>query len=134
MAKKHRYTQTQVIAALHSCRGMVFLAARRLQCSPQTIMNYCEKYPAVEQAKHDARGELLDVAEVKLWQAVQEGQHWAICFALRTLGKERGYSETISLHLTIERAASIVAGQFGLSAAAVLAEAQLLLEECDRAT
>jgi hypothetical protein len=95
-------------------------------------MNYCEKYPTVEQAKHDARGELLDVAEVKLWQAVQEGQHWAICFALRTLGKERGYSETLSLSLTVERAAARVAAHFGMTAQEVIEEARLLLEECDR--
>lgn len=132
MAKRHRYTQAQVIAALQSCRGLVYLAAKRLQCSPQTIMNYCEKYPTVEQAKHDARGELLDVAEVKLWQAVQEGQHWAICFALRTLGKERGYSETLSLSVTVERAAARVAAHFGMTAQEVIEEARLLLEECDR--
>jgi hypothetical protein len=66
MAKKHRYSQAQVINALNSCRGMVYLAAKVLQCNTGTIMNYCKKYPAVEQAKYDARGELLDIVEIKL--------------------------------------------------------------------
>jgi hypothetical protein len=132
MAKKNRYTQQQVIEALRAVRGMVYLAARHLQCDPDTIMRYCARYPAVEQAKHDARGELLDVAEVKLWQAVQAGEHWAICFALRTVGKDRGYGEHVALHLTVERAAARVAGHFGMTAQEVLDEAKLLLEECDR--
>jgi hypothetical protein len=131
MPKKNRYTQAQVIAALQATRGMVYLAARHLQCDPGTIMNYCKRFPAVEQAKHDARGELLDVAEVKLWQAVRAGEHWAITFALRTVGRDRGYGDHLALHLTIERAAARVAGHFGLTVEEVLDEARLLLEECD---
>ena len=110
---------------------MVYLAARALQCDPDTIMNYCRRFPTVEAAKHDARGELLDVAEVKLWQAVQRDEAWAITFALRTVGRGRGYGEHVALHLTIERAAARVADQFGLSVEEVLSEAKLLLEEID---
>jgi hypothetical protein len=134
MAKKHRYSQAQVINALTACRGMVYLAAKRLQCNPQTIMNYCKRFPAVEQAKHDARGELLDMAEVKLWQAVQRDEAWAIAFALRTVGRSRGYGEQVALHLTIERAAARVADHFGLTVEEVLTEAKLLLEEIDHAS
>lgn len=131
MAKPHRYTASQVIEALHACRGMVYLTAKRLQCNPQTIMNYCKKFPSVAQAKEDARGELLDVAEVKLWLAVQRGDAWAITFALRTVGRSRGYGERLDLHLQIEAIAGRVAAALGLSADEVLAEAQLLLKEID---
>jgi len=131
MAKRPRYTAQQVADALRATRGMTYLAARSLGYDPYTIMNYYKRYQTVEQAKQDARGELLDVAEVKLWQAVQAGEHWAITFALRTVGKSRGYGEHVALHLTIERAAARVAGQFGLTVEEVLNEAKLLLEECD---
>jgi hypothetical protein len=131
MAKKNRYTQDQVISALKATRGMVYLTARRLQCDPQTIMNYCKKYPSVEQAKHDARGELLDVAEVKLWQAVQRDEAWAISFCLKTIGRSRGYGERLDLHVQIEAAAARVAATLGLRAEDVLEEAQLLLKEMD---
>jgi hypothetical protein len=62
---------------------------------------------------------------------VQAGEHWAVTFALRTVGRERGYGEHVALSLTIERAAARVAGQFGLSVEEVLSEAKLLLEEID---
>jgi hypothetical protein len=131
MTKRNIYTAQQVIDALKATRGMVYLTARRLGCDPDTVMRYCKRYPTVEQAKHEARGELLDVAEVKLWQAVQQGEHWAITFALRTVGRDRGYGEHVALSLTIERAAARVTGQFGLSVDEVLSEARLLLEEVD---
>ena len=131
MAKTHRFTAQQVIAALQATKGMVYLAAKQLQCNPQTIMNYCKKFPSVEAAKHDARGELLDEAELRLWQAVRRDEAWAISFCLKTLGRSRGYVERVDLSVTIEAAAQKVADQFGLTPEAVLAEARLLLAEVD---
>jgi hypothetical protein len=129
--KTPRYTATQVADALRATRGMVYLSAKRLGCDPNTIMAYCRRYPTVEQAKQEARGELLDAAEVRLWDAVLRGEHWAICFALRTLGKSRGYSEHLNVQLSIEAVASKVADQLGLRAEDVIEEARLLLKEMD---
>ena len=131
MAGKPRYTKLQVIAALQATRGMVYLAARQLQCDPETIMNYCKRYPEVEQAKHDCRGEMLDVCELKLWKAVQRDEAWAITFALRTVGRTRGYAEKIDVSLQVEMVAARVAETLGLRAEDVLQEAQLLLKEMD---
>ena len=61
MAGRPRYTAQQVIDALRTTKGMIYLAAKQLQCDPDTIMNYCKRYPAVEAAKVDVRGEVLDV-------------------------------------------------------------------------
>ena len=131
MAGRPRYTKQQVIDALQATRGLVYLAAERLGCDPDTVMNYCKRYAEVEAAKHDARGALLDMAEAKLFLAVQRDEAWAITFCLKTVGRSRGYGDHVALHLTIERAAARVAGQFGLSVDDVLTEAKLLLEEID---
>jgi hypothetical protein len=133
MAKTHRYTAQQVIDALKATRGMVYLAAQQLQCNPKTIMNYYKKFPLVEQAKHDARGALLDEAELRLWKAVQRDEAWAIAFALKTIGRSRGYAERLDLNISIQAAAAKVAAEFGLTASEVLAEAKLLLLEVDDA-
>jgi hypothetical protein len=131
MAKTHRYTQEQVIAALKATKGMVYLSAERLGCTPDTVMNYCKKFPAVEQAKHDARGALLDDCELRLWKAVQRDESWAITFCLRTIGRGRGYGERLDLSITIKAAAERVAAQTGLTAEAILAEAQEILLEIE---
>src|SRR5262245_11697272 len=116
MACKPRYTAQQMIHALHETRGLVYLAAQRLQCDPDTVMKYCKRFPTVEQAKQDARGKLLDMAEVKLWTAVQAGEHWAVTFALKTLGRSRGYVEKVDLSLQIDLVVERVAASLGLDA------------------
>ena len=109
MPGKQRFSARQVIDALHETKGMVSYAAQRLQCDIDTVLNYCKRYPAVEAARYEARTELLDLAELKLWAAIQHGEGWAVQFALRSIGRDRGYGEHLALHLTIERAAARVA-------------------------
>jgi hypothetical protein len=91
--RKPRYTPHEVANALHETKGMQFVAAKRLGCSQDTIARYIERYALVRQAARYERGEMIDVAELKLWQAIQNGEPWAIKLCLMTLGKDRGYVE-----------------------------------------
>ena len=93
MAGKQRFTPKQVADTLTETRGMVFLAAKKLGCSDDTIYNYAKRYKVVGDALRQQRGQFVDMAELKLWNAVNEGEAWAVQFALRTLGKGRGYVE-----------------------------------------
>jgi hypothetical protein len=93
MANKPRYTAAQVIAALRETKGMVFLAAKRLGCDPDTVQNYCKRSPTVQAARDAERGEMVDAAELKLWQSIQNGEAWGIAYCLSRLGKDRGYVE-----------------------------------------
>jgi hypothetical protein len=90
---RQRYTASQVIDALRHTKGLVHQAAKLLRCDPETIQNYCKRYKAVQQAKEDARAELVDTAVLQLWHAVERGDMAAVFFVLRTLGKDRGFSE-----------------------------------------
>jgi hypothetical protein len=131
MASRHRYTAQQMIDALKATHGMVYLAAQQLRCDPDTVMNYCKKFPTVEQAKQDARGAITDEAELRLLAAIRRDEPWAIAFYLKTIGRSRGYGERLDLNVSIQAAAQKVAAEFGLTAEAVLAEAKLLLLEVD---
>lgn len=93
MAGKPRYTVAQVIEAIDAKMGMVYLAAEALGCSHQTIYNYAKKHPTVQRAIDAKRGKMLDTAEVALWKGIQDGESWAVQFALRTIGRDRGYVE-----------------------------------------
>lgn len=88
-----RYSSQEVIAALKLTKGMKTLAAKHLGCDPRTVYNYCERFPTVEAACKHQRRELVETAELQLWQAVQRGMPWAIQLVLRTLGREDGFSE-----------------------------------------
>ena len=130
---KQRYTAAEVSAALRASKGMVSIAAQRLGCDVDTVLNYCRRYPTVEAVKREARNEVLDEAELRLWAAIRRDEPWAITFYLKTIGRTRGYGERLDLNLSIEAAAKKVADQFGLTATEVLAEARLLLSEVDDA-
>lgn len=104
IAKKgERYTAQQMIDALHETRGMVSLAAKRLGCAPDTVYRYIREYPTVAHAQRLEREAVTDLAELSLYKAIQSGEGWAVCFYLKTQGKERGYVETtrnLNLNLT----------------------------------
>lgn len=93
MANRNRFTAEQMIEALKTTKGMVYLAAQRLGCDPDTVQSYCKRYPTVEAAKVAARGEMIDLAELTLWKAIQNGEGWAVSLCLKTIGKHRGYVE-----------------------------------------
>lgn len=88
-----KYTNAQILDAIKSVNGMVYLAARSIGCDPQTIYNRMNKYPTIRQAVDNARGEVVDIAEQKFRQAITNGEPWAVAMALKTLGKNRGYVE-----------------------------------------
>jgi transposase-like protein len=88
-----RYTTEQIIKALKETNGMIYLAARRLGCTPQTIYNRANRTQVIKQAIEDSRGEIVDLAEQKLRLAILAGEPWAVALTLKTLGKQRGYVE-----------------------------------------
>lgn len=92
---KQRFTQQQVLAAIAETKGLVYLAARKLGCDPETVQNYAKRYPKVRTAIDTARAEVVDVAEAALYKALLAGESWAVLFALKTQGKGRGYVERV---------------------------------------
>jgi len=93
MPGKPRYTAAQVGAALTASKGLVYLAAKRLKCDPDTIYNYCKRHPSVQAIRDAMRGQMVDLAEQKLWESIQNGEAWGITLCLKTIGKDRGYIE-----------------------------------------
>ena len=88
-----QYTDAQIVKAVRRAAGMVSVAARALGCDTQTIYNRMKTVPEVKQAVTDARDELLDRAESKLLEEINNNNITAIIFALKTVGKSRGYVE-----------------------------------------
>jgi hypothetical protein len=90
---KEKYTKKEIIAALIASKGMVYVAAGKLECAANTIYRFAEKYPEVKEAMKQERGLRVDIAELHLHNAVQRGEPWAVSLTLKTIGKDRGYTE-----------------------------------------
>jgi hypothetical protein len=91
MAQK--YKAQQVADAIKETRGFITYTARYLGCDRTTVYRYIDKYEICKQAVEDARGGFLDMAELTLYNKIKDGDITATIFALKTLGKSRGYSE-----------------------------------------
>lgn len=57
------------------------------------VYDYIKRHPTLKRTTDDAREKLVDDAESALHAAVLSKEGWAVCFTLKTLGKDRGYIE-----------------------------------------
>jgi hypothetical protein len=95
MANKEKFTVEQVEAALRASKGLVSTAARALGCDPETVRRYIKRYRRLEKIRDEERATLVDTAESVLEECVIDKQGWAVSLVLKTLGKDRGYTERI---------------------------------------
>src|SRR5260221_488573 len=86
------YTDEQILNALIEFKGMVYLAAKSLGCHATTIYERAKVVTNLDQTIKQENGQVLDIAEMKLYEGVLAGEAWAIMFALSHKGKSRGYS------------------------------------------
>lgn len=92
---EQRYTAEQVIEAIKKARGIKAVVARSLGCDRSTVNNYIERYPTVKRAYEEQREVIIDIAEGQLIKKVDSGEWDAVKYVLSTLGKDRGYGDTI---------------------------------------
>lgn len=92
-SRRPKFSLTQVIAVLEATGANITLAATRLGCSRTTIRTYAERHREVAEAIERIKAEFVDLAETQLKILVRDKNPQAVFFALKTLGKARGYSE-----------------------------------------
>jgi predicted transcriptional regulator len=88
-----KYTADEVVSALEHAKGMIAPAARSLGCSRNTIKRYLKEDTDIARAHADMSEHVTDRAELKLFDAIERGEAWAICFYLKCKAKDRGYVE-----------------------------------------
>jgi hypothetical protein len=83
-----------LIATLEMTKGIKAMAARALNVRRQTIHNWIEAEPRLQEAVREIRETNLDLAEAKaLNKALNEGDSDLLRFYLRCFGKDRGWIE-----------------------------------------
>lgn len=92
-----QFSLEQVTQALKQTRGMISAAAQLLHCHRQTLYDYQKRHPEVALALTEARELQLDTAELSLFRAIDKGESWAVCFYLKTRGRDRGYIERVDV-------------------------------------
>lgn len=88
-----------IIDALEKTGGVITAAAKSLNTSRVSLYKWIEADGKLREAKEQAEESLLDLAESKLFQAINKGDMTAIIFTLKTRGKKRGYVERQEVHI-----------------------------------
>lgn len=93
MARRLRFKKGQIEKAIRESKGMLVMAARKLGCDPSTIHNYLNRWPSLRDVARECNEAVNDMTESKLFDAIERGEAWAICFRLKCMAKDRGYVE-----------------------------------------
>ena len=98
--KKGKLNKRNVEEALREMSGNIAAAARKLGVARLSIYRFIEKNPSLVDVVNDYRQAMADNAESALNRAVINGEAWAVCFTLKTIGKTRGYVERMQQEVT----------------------------------
>lgn len=85
--------KSQMLEALEKSLGVVTTAAQKVGISRRQHYNWLKSDPAYCEAVAEINNISLDLAESKLFTAVNNGELSAIIFFLKCKGKKRGYIE-----------------------------------------
>jgi hypothetical protein len=88
-----QFTAKQFLDAIPKSAGIITTIAKRVGCAWHTAKKYIEATPTVKRAYNDECESILDMAESKLFEAVQSGDAQMVKYILGTKGKGRGYTE-----------------------------------------
>jgi len=95
-----KVTIEELEKAIVESKGIVAAVCKRLNISRWAFYKRLKNHQELIQVIHQAREELADLAELKLWEKLKEGDIRAILFTLKTIGKSRGFVETIEIEET----------------------------------
>ena len=87
-------TDEDIAQALIKTKGLQYLAAQMLDCSSGLISQRIAASDYLKEKRREGQEIRLDEAEKALGEIVLDKELGAICFTLKTRGKDRGYAET----------------------------------------
>jgi hypothetical protein len=95
----YKLKRKEVESKLRELSGNVAVTAQAFGVSRTAIYNFIHKHGLYEVVQ-EARESMTDIAETSLKRAVINGEAWAVCFTLKTLGKSRGYVERVQQEIS----------------------------------
>lgn len=95
------YTDSQIIEGIKHAKGIIALAADYVGCGRRTIYRRIEQSNAVYEALWEARERVVDLAENRLYNILNDKNHpnhyACVTFVLDRLGKQRGWGKELSV-------------------------------------
>lgn len=90
-----KLTKANVTEALQRHSGILLHAATALGVSRQSVYNFIQKHPELEEVRREAVEGLIDIAEGHLKVSLTDGDMKSIRWYLERQGKNRGYTTRV---------------------------------------
>ena len=94
--------QQDLLDAIAGSGAVMSTIAKRLDCSWNTAQKWCQKYAATRIALDDEGQRILDMAESKLYESIQNGNTQDAKWLLKTKGRARGFIERSEVEHTVK--------------------------------
>lgn len=105
-ATKRTIGKDRLVEACRRSNGIMSAVCAMLGVSWHTAEKYIKDCPEAQEAFQDARETVKDVAESSLLRIINDPKHPrhydAVVFALKTLGKDRGFTEKVETEVSGE--------------------------------
>lgn len=105
-AKKRDVNKETLIECCKRSNGIISLVAVQLKVSWHTAEKYIKECPEAQEAFQGARNAVVDAAESELLHILKDEKHPrhfdAVTFTLKTLGKNRGFTEKVENEISGE--------------------------------
>ena len=100
----HRISNTKLEELIVHHKGFVTRICKSAGISRQAFYKRVEKYPKLKKKLDESRDEIVDFAESKLLELINEKHYPSIRFYLETQGKSKGYviKQEVDNKVTIE--------------------------------
>ena len=95
----YKLKKKEVENKLRELSGNMFVTAQSLGVSRRALYDFVYKHN-LQDVVQEARESMTDIAETSLKRAVINGEAWAVCFTLKTIGKSRGYVERVQQEIS----------------------------------
>jgi hypothetical protein len=129
VADHRKYRVEDVAAALQKAKGLVTLAASELHADYKTVRRMVNESKTLQRIQAEAKDQVGDIAEGRLFEAINRGEPWAIQFYLRTQMQHRGYNDRYDLATFLRERALALAEERGGDKVVYLHAADRILAE-----
>jgi hypothetical protein len=92
---KRKLTISKVKKVIPGSAGIISAIAEKCKCDWHTADKFIKEHEELSELLRCETESVLDVGEMRLFDAVDSGEPWAVQFFLARKGKQRGYGDSV---------------------------------------
>lgn len=89
----------EILDAIRASKGMLYIASKKLGCDPKELHSRIKVVPYLKDAAFNEKEATKDFVELKIIEALQKGEPWALKFFAERQMRDRGYGDKTDITL-----------------------------------